>query len=205
MSDDLDAGVTSTPDPVTQVQDAALSEMAKSENIENYAKERADRDAEANGEEIDDEARADRIRKALSEAREQTKQARSENGLDQPDLDQQYQSAEAEWNQAEQSEQAYESEREQARAEGRFTATAEILKASNPQAHADITNSLGALDVMMQPEQLDVLRREMVKRRSKRKFGSSASANDADRPRRWQHHKSRSEVAISGFASARGT
>ena len=38
-----------------------------------------------------------------------------------------------------------------------------MLKTANPQAHQEITNSLGALDVMMQPEQLDVLRREMVK------------------------------------------
>ncbi len=94
---------------------------------------------------------------------QETTEARQQNGLDQPDLDQQYQSAEQEWQQAQAAEVEQESALEQAKAEGRFTAVAEQLKAVNPQAHEQITSSLGALDVMMQPEQLDVLRREMTK------------------------------------------
>jgi hypothetical protein len=42
-------------------------------------------------------------------------------------------------------------------------ATAEELKAANPTAHQEISGALGALDVMLQPEQLDVLRREITK------------------------------------------
>ena len=164
MSDDLDTGTTaSPPDPVAQVRDQALAEMAKDENPESYIKEREARDAEAKGEEVNEEDRAARIREALAKARQETAEARQQNGLDQPDLDSQYQDAEAQWAQAEQQEQTYESELAQAKAEGRFTAVAEQLKAVNPQAHTEITNSLGALDVMMQPEQLDVLRREMTK------------------------------------------
>ena len=141
-----------------------LRRWAKDESIEAYAAERQARDAEAKGEPVDDEARSTRIRDALAKARQDTAEARAQNGLDQSlDLDAQYQTAEQDWQQAEQQEQTFEQEREQAKAEGRFTATAEMLKTANPQAHQEITNSLGALDVMMQPEQLDVLRREMVK------------------------------------------
>ena len=165
MADEtVDAGTfDSAPDPVAQVKDQALAEMAKDENPDAYIKERAARDAEAKGEEVNGEDRSPRIRDALAKARQDTQQARAENGLDQPDLDAQYQSSEAEWAEAQQQETTFEQEREQAKAEGRFTATAEMLKTANPQAHEQITNSLGALDVMMQPEQLDVLRREMVK------------------------------------------
>jgi hypothetical protein len=164
MSDDtLDTGVTSeAPDPVQATKDAALAEMAKSENIEAYAAERADRDKESKGEEVNDEDRTSRIREALAKARQDTAEAR--NGFEQqPDLDAQFQSAEQEWQQAEQQEQAYETEIELARNEGRFTAVAEELKAVNPTAHQEISGALGALDVMMVPEQLDVLRREITK------------------------------------------
>ena len=114
--------------------------------------------------EVDGEDRAARIRDALAKARQETAEARQQNGIgDQVDLDQQYQSAEQEWQQAQAAEVEQESALEQAKAEGRFTAVAEQLKAVNPTAHQEITNSLGALDVMMQPEQLDVLRREMTK------------------------------------------
>ena len=167
MADEIDTGVTpdtaSMPDPVAQVRDQALAEMAKDESIEAYAAERQARDAEAEGEPVDDEARSTRIREALAKAIAETTEARQQNGLDQPDLDQQYQSAEQEWQQAQAAEVEQESALEQAKAEGRFTAVAEQLKAVNPQAHEQITSSLGALDVMMQPEQLDVLRREMTK------------------------------------------
>ena len=164
MADDnLDTGSGSTPDPVAQVQDTALVEMAKAEDISDYAAERADRDKEAKGEEVNGEDRSARIREALAKARQDTAEARQQNGLDQPDLDHEYQTAEQEWQQAEQSEQTFEQERELARAEGKFMATAEELKAVNPTAHQEITGALGALDAMMMPEQLDVLRREITK------------------------------------------
>ena len=166
MADEIDVGTANeAPDPVQQVKDNALTQMARSEDAGDYIAERQARDAEARGEEVNGEDRTSRIRQALEQARAGTDAARKANGIGepQPDLDTAFQDAEQEWQQAEQSEQAYESEREQAKAEGRFTAVAEMLKTANPQAHQEITQSLGALDVMMQPEQLDVLRREMVK------------------------------------------
>ena len=80
-----------------------------------------------------------------------------------PDLDQQYQTAEQEWQQAEQGEQDYQSEIETARNEGRFTAVAEELKTVNPTAHQEITSALGYLDAAMTPEQSKVLVREITK------------------------------------------
>ena len=164
MSDDLDTGGATAPDPVQTVKDDALNQMARDEDISAYKAEREARDKEAKGEEVDGEDRAARIREALAKARQETAEARQQNGIgEQVDLDQQYQSAEQEWQQAQAAEVEQESALEQAKAEGRFTAVAEQLKAVNPTAHHEITNSLGALDVMMQPEQLDVLRREMTK------------------------------------------
>ena len=51
--------------------------------IEAYITEREARDAEAKGEEVDDEARSTRIRDALAKARQDTAEARPQNGLDQ--------------------------------------------------------------------------------------------------------------------------
>ena len=138
MADEaLDTGVTpdTAPDPVQATKDAALSQMAKDEDISNYAAEREARDKEARGEEANGEDRTARIREALAEARQSTQEARQLNGLDNPDFDQQFQTAEQEWQQAEQGEQDYQSEIETARNEGRFTAVAEVLKAANPAAH----------------------------------------------------------------------
>ena len=163
MADDLDTGGGETPaDPTESIKNAALGQMARDEDISNYKAEREARDAESQGQETDEDARAERIRQALEQARKDTAEARN-GGQPPPDLDADLAAAEAQWQQEVEQEQTFEQERELAKAEGRFTATAEMLKASNPQAHQEITNSLGALDVMMQPEQLDVLRREMVR------------------------------------------
>ena len=61
---------------------------------------------------------------------------------------------------------------------GGFTAVAKRLKAVNPTAHPRNHKHLGALDVMMQPEQLDVLRREMTKGDPKRSLGGTAQADN---------------------------
>ena len=184
MADEIDTGVTpdtaSMPDPVAQVRDQALAEMAKDESIEAYAAERQARDAEAEGEPVDDEARSTRIREALAKAIAETTEARQQNGLDQPDLDQQYQSAEQEWQQAQAAEVEQESALEQAKAEGRFTAVAEQLKAVNPQAHEQITEQ------PWRPRRDDATRaiRRVApgddQRRPERKFGSSAPADGAE-------------------------
>jgi hypothetical protein len=166
MADEnIDTGAA--PDTGSNIEqatkDAALVEMSRDENPENYIKEREARDKEEAGEQVNGEDRSARIREALAKARQDTAEARQQNGLDQPDLDHEYQTAEQQWAEAEQSEQTYETEIEQARSEGRFTAVAEELKAVNPQAHQEISGALGALDVMMTPEALDVLRRQITK------------------------------------------
>jgi hypothetical protein len=131
MSDDLDTGQVSPPDPVQQAKDNALGQMARSEDASAYIAERQDRDREDRGEEIDEGDRASRIRKALEQARADTTQAR--NGLDQqPDLDTQFQDAQAQWDEAQAQEVQFEQEREAARNEGRFQAVAENLKQVNP-------------------------------------------------------------------------
>jgi hypothetical protein len=152
-------------DPVQGIKDAALGQMAKSEDISAYAAERADRDAEASGEDVDTEERAARIREALSKARQDTAEVRQQNGLDAqpPDLDQQLQSAEQEWDEAQQQEATFEQDRELARAEGKFQAFAEDLKQRNPQVWQEITDNLAVLDMMIAPEQGDALRRALLK------------------------------------------
>lgn len=163
MADEIDVGTASeAPDPTESIKNAALGEMAKDENPENYFKERQARTAESQGKEVDEDARAERIRQALEKARKDTAAARNGGELP-PDMDAELAAAEAQWREEVSAEQTVEDQREQARAEGRFTATAEVLKASNPQAHAEITNTLGALDMMMQPDQLDILTREVTK------------------------------------------
>ena len=137
--------------------------MAKSEDVSAYAAEREARDAEAKGEEVNGEERVSRIREALDQARADTQHARAQNGLEQPlDLDQQFQTAEQEWNQAEVAEQEYEAERQVARNEGRFMAVAEQLKQANPQAHATMTSHLAALDEVITPEQGEAFKRALT-------------------------------------------
>ena len=167
MSDEaLDTGTASAtdaaPDPVQQVKDDALASMAKDENPADYIAERAARDKEAAGEQVNGEDRAARIREALAKAREETQQARQQNGLDQPDLDQQYQSAEEQWAEAQQQEATFEDERELARQEGKFQAVAEQLKQTNPQTWQEITDNLGAFDQMVTPEQGDAFKRALT-------------------------------------------
>jgi hypothetical protein len=168
MSDDLDIGQVSSPDPVQQVKDNALGQMAKSEDITAYARERQDRDAEDRGEEIDEGDRASRIREALAKARQDTTEARQQNGFDQqPDLDQQYQSAEEEWAAAQAAEQTFEQEREQAVNEGRFMAVAENLKQVNPQLHSQISDNMAAIDVAFDDAQVTAFKRALVKGNSR--------------------------------------
>ena len=123
--------------------------MAKDETSPAYKAEREARDKEAKGEEVNGEDRAARIREALAKARQETAEARQQSGLDQPDLDQQYATAEQEWAEAQQQEATFEQERELAKAEGRFTAVAEELKAVNPAVHSEIESALGYLDAAM--------------------------------------------------------
>jgi hypothetical protein len=153
------------PDPAQAVKDAALTQMARREDAGDYIAERQAREAEAKGEQVNGEDRTARIREALTKAREETQQARQQNGLDQPppDLDAQLQDAEAQWAAEQEQEQTFEQEREFARAEGKFMATAENLKAVNPQAWQEITDSLGVLDSMIVPEQASALRKALVR------------------------------------------
>src|SRR6187551_407218 len=134
MADEINSGGASSateapasaPDPGQAIKDAALGQMARSEDAEDYIKERQSRLAEERGEttpEVRDEDRADRIRKALTEAREETEKARQANGLDQkPNLDTAFEDAQAEWAAHQQEEQQFGQEREAARAEGKFQA-----------------------------------------------------------------------------------
>ena len=66
MADDLDTGgaTDAASDPVQQVKDSALTQMARDENPANYIAEREARDKEAKGEEVNGEDRAARIRDA---------------------------------------------------------------------------------------------------------------------------------------------
>jgi hypothetical protein len=74
MADDLDTGgaTDAASDPVQQVKDSALTQMARDENPANYIAEREARDKEAKGEEVNGEDRAARIRDALAKARQET-------------------------------------------------------------------------------------------------------------------------------------
>jgi hypothetical protein len=164
MSDDLDIGQVSSPDPVQQVKDNALGQMAKSEDITAYARERQDRDAEDRGEEIDEGDRASRIREALAKARQDTTEARQQNGFDQqPDLDQQYQSAEEEWAAAQAAEQTFEQEREQAISEGRFQQVAQGLKQASPQLHSQISDTMAVIDTVLNDDQITAFKRGITK------------------------------------------
>jgi hypothetical protein len=157
------------PDPVQGVKDAALTEMAKSEDISAYAQEREARDQEAKGEEVDTEQRAERIRKALTEARAATQQARQENGLDQtePDLDTAYQDATRVWAEQEAAEQQRQQEIEHTRKtavdEGRFMAVAEQLKQANPQVWNQVSETMQAADFMLKEDQVDAFKRGLTK------------------------------------------
>ena len=51
-------GAPEAPNPVEQIKDAALGQMAKSEDASDYVAERQARDAEAKGEEVNGEDRA---------------------------------------------------------------------------------------------------------------------------------------------------
>lgn len=63
--------------------DAVLDQLARSENIEAYARERADQDQETEtGEPVQDADRAARIREAMAEARRDSAEAREGDGLD---------------------------------------------------------------------------------------------------------------------------
>jgi hypothetical protein len=166
MADDLanTGGDAPSTSPVEQgVKDAALAALARPEDISGYAAERQAREAEAKGEEVNTEQRAERITKALAEAREATEKARQENGLDQPpDLDRAYEAAEARWREEQQQEATFEAERQAARDEGRFMAVAENLKARDPQTWQTITDHLGELDTMIVPEQAAAMRKALT-------------------------------------------
>jgi hypothetical protein len=86
MSNDenINSGTETARDPGADIKSAALAEMAKSESIESYAAERADQDAEAAGKQptTPPEERVNRYQAALEQARQETDQARRENGLD---------------------------------------------------------------------------------------------------------------------------
>jgi len=156
--EDFNAG--EAPDPTQGIKDAALGQMARDENPENYIKEREARDAEAKGEEADEDARSERIRQALEKAREDTEAARK--GIPPPDLDSELQAAEAQWQEEIQQEQTVEQEREVASNEGRFQAVAEQLKQSNPQTWQQITDNLQVFDAMATPEQGDAFKKALI-------------------------------------------
>jgi hypothetical protein len=161
--EDFGTGATApeAPDPVQQVKDDALASMAKDENPANYIAEREARDKEAKGEEVAGDDRAARIREALAKARQDTAEAR--NGFErQPDLDAEFQNAEQQWQQAEQQEATFETERELARQEGKFQAVAEGLRQSDPQTWQKITDNLAVFDEVATPEQGDALKRALT-------------------------------------------
>src|SRR5690348_5546708 len=101
----LDTGAapaaSETPDLGQAVKDSALASLAKPEDISGYVAERTDREKESKGEEVNTEARARRIQEALAKARQDTAEARQQNGLGEqqdnqpPDLDRAYEAAEA--------------------------------------------------------------------------------------------------------------
>jgi hypothetical protein len=62
--------------------DAVLDQLARSENIEAYARERADQDQETETEPVQDADRAARLREAMAEARRDSAEARERDGLD---------------------------------------------------------------------------------------------------------------------------
>ena len=61
-----------------------LARWLRARTSAHYVAEREARDAEAKGEEVNGEDRAQRIREALEQARQDTNQVRQQNGLDQP-------------------------------------------------------------------------------------------------------------------------
>jgi hypothetical protein len=163
--EDFSTGATASeaPDPVQGVKDAALSQMARDEDISNYKAEREARDAEAKGEEVNGEDRGKRIREALEQARADTDAARKANGIGEPDLDAQYQDAEAQWQEAQEQEATFEQERQAAVDEGRFQAVAENLKAANPQVWGQITDTMKVIDTMLNDEQSRAIVRGFTK------------------------------------------
>jgi len=84
MSDEnISGGAENASDPGADIKSTALGQMAKAESIENYAAERADQEAEAEGREpsTPPEERVNRYQQVLEQARQETDRARSENGL----------------------------------------------------------------------------------------------------------------------------
>ena len=84
MSDEnIGGGAENASDPGADIKSTALGQMAKAESIENYAAERADQEAEAEGREpsTPPEERVNRYQQVLEQARQETDRARRENGL----------------------------------------------------------------------------------------------------------------------------
>ena len=84
MSDEnISGGAENASDPGADIKSTALGQMAKAESIENYAAERADQEAEAEGREpsTPPEERVNRYQQVLEQARQETDRARRENGL----------------------------------------------------------------------------------------------------------------------------
>jgi hypothetical protein len=135
--------------------DAALSSLAKSEDVTSYVETR--REDEGLEPEAAPEDRQSRIDEALARAPQDTRQAREQsNGLDGElaATEQAYHAAQ--WEEA-QNQQRWQAELNYARAQGQAAARAQQLKQVNPAAHKTITDNLLKLDNLLNSEQQQAL------------------------------------------------
>jgi hypothetical protein len=147
-------------DPVAEAKNAALGQMAKSEDISDFAAERRAQERDDAGDGTVTEDRAARVRQALEQVQRDTAKARQEAGLDeQPyqDSDGQYWDAEEQWQEQAQAESEQRAVEE---AEVHFTARAELLREQNPAVWQQISNTMAMFDqVGLTEEQLAAVKR----------------------------------------------
>jgi hypothetical protein len=153
MSDENISGTETASDPAADIKQAALTQLGKAEDITEYVAEYKDQEAEAAGEKpaTPPEARMDRYRAALDEARQQTEQARNEAGLSPNGQDFDSQVAEA----YAQQEAAQEREAELARAEknGADLATYKMRAAQALNEHPDYWQAVQSTFSVIPPTQ----------------------------------------------------
>jgi hypothetical protein len=149
-TDDIAPGIE-PPSP----SDAALSSLAKSEDVTSYVETR--REDEGLEPEAAPEDRQSRIDEALARARQDTARAREQSD----GLDGELQRTEAEYQQQQwqeaQAQQQWQQQLDYARQAGHTRARAEQLRQSNPSLHEQITSNLMLLESVLDPAQQQAL------------------------------------------------
>jgi hypothetical protein len=153
MSDENISGTETASDPAADIKQAALTQLGKAEDITEYVAEYKDQEAEAAGEKpaTPPEARMDRYRAALDEARQQTEQARNEAGLSPngQDFDSQVEAAYAQ----QEAEQARDAELARAEKNGADVATYKMRAAQALNEHPDYWEAVQSTFSVIPPTQ----------------------------------------------------